>query len=624
MNVDILVGNPSWVYPVYLAIPLLVVIVLSTFVLKHFRWFLSAVPRAKFLRNPRKPSETPLLSVKVDSERTQQDDNLMLAAKTGQKELVRLLLEKGADPDAVQEGLTALHWATRYAHTGAAEMLAARTKNVNTVDELGCTPLHWVARNGLASIAGTLLEKGADYNALDNEGMAPNAWALQNENLEICAILDKRVSDAETELHTAIESGVFEDILRHLNRGASLTATDTIGRTPLHIAASLGNLQALKALLEYGSPLGLLDANKRTALHLAAQRGKPEIVRFLIGLGVNLDARDKSGETPLHLAAYGGSDDITSQLMASGANIHIASGHGNFAIHAAAASGHARIVRQLINRANFLGVVNLKNYAGHMPLHLAAVTNVATVMVLLNAGADTNAVAGPNNAIPAVVAAESGKGFILEILLDHMPAATEETLAVLVKIGLDHGHAGVVRVLQGRGARTNFISDTDAIRRAFRSGNLDLCKIFIEGGFDVRTIGPLGMTALHFAAGEGQCEIVSHLLGQGSIVSAADEWGWTALHTAAAGGHETMVELLLQSGADREVRDRYQWLPVHLAASNRYDNVVRLLTDGQMDSRDVHDFPRNRWGAATASTYTPSLIAAREVAGEFTIMELAG
>jgi ankyrin repeat protein len=174
----------------------------------------------------------------------------MQAAKTGQKELVRLLLDKGVNVDAEQEGLTALHWATRYAHAGAAEMLAAHATNVNTVDELGCTPLHWVVRNGLASIAEILLEKGAHYNALDNEGKTPYAWGLQNRNLIICTTLEKWMSDAKPALHIAIESGVFEDILRRLDAGASMNASDKNGRTPLHLAATLGDLEVMRVLLK--------------------------------------------------------------------------------------------------------------------------------------------------------------------------------------------------------------------------------------------------------------------------------------------------------------------------------------------------------------------------------------
>jgi cytohesin len=628
MNIDILENNPSWVYFVYLSIPMLVLIVLFTFVLKHFRWFLSAALHAKFFDKTMKASEERLISVKVNLEETRQDGNLMWAAKTGQKELVRLLLEKGANVDAAQEGLTALHWATRYAHAGAAEMLAARAENVNTVDELGCTPLHWVARNGLTSIAEILLEKGAYYNALDNEGMTPNAWASQNENYDICTILEKRVFDAETELHTAIESGVFEDVLQLLNAGVSLDARDINGRTPLHLAAALGNLEVVKALLEHRSDPELPDANKRTALHLAVECGNLELVLFLVGLGANLDARDEWEETPLHLAAYSGSADIVGRLVSSGAIMHAVSRDGNLPIHAAAARGHAQVVELLIDQAESWerpNMVNARNIIQHTPLHLAAVKSEATVMVLLRAGADPNAVAGPDSTTAAAVAAEAGKGRVLKILLDHTPATTKETLSVLMKIGLDHGHADVFRVLHDHGVRIDYItSDNNAIWRAFRSGNLDLCKIFFEGGFDVRTVGPLGMTALHFAAGAGQGEVVRQLLNQGSGVSAVDDWGWTALHTAAAGGHETTVELLLQNGADREIRDSYQWLPVHLAASSRYDGVVRLLTDGEQDSRDVHDFPRNRWGKETASTYTPSFIAARVVTGAFVITELAG
>ena len=400
-------------------------------------------------------------------------------------------------------------------------------------------------------------------------------------------------------------------------------------------------------LLEHGSP-GLLNRDERSPLHLAAECGSLEIVKFLIGLGVNLNAEDNSGETPLYLAAKSGSVKAAYQLIASGARIDIASKDGNLAIHAAAMGGHARIVEQLIDREisqeapdmvnetkntecmpllvqEIPDMVNAKNKAEDTPLHLAAATNEATVLALLRAGADTCAIAGPSNAIPAAVAAELGKGQILKILLDHMPAATEETLAVLMKIGQDQGHAGVLRVLQDRGARINFTNfDTNAIWQAFRSGNLDLCKLLYKNGFDVHTIGPLGMTALHFAAGAGQCEIVSLLLSQGSGVFAVDDWGWTALHSATEGGHETVVQLLLQHGADREARDCYSWLPMHLAAFNRYDCVVRLLTDGEKDSSDVHDFPWSHLSNCTARANLPGLIPAQEVSGEFTIMELPG
>ena len=600
MNVDILKNNPSWRYFIYVSIPMILAILLATAILKHSRMLINWILEKYGLsKKAVEISNSELLSVKIDRDDNYQSPNLIWAAKTGQEALVRLLLNTNVEIDAKQDGLTALHWATRYAHGRVAEMIASRAECVDTVDELGCTPLHWVARNGLTDLTTILLAKGADHNALDDEGMNPLAWAAQNENLDIYAIiakLDEEDAPAETELHSAIEAGSLREVLRLLNLGVSLAVKDDKGRTPLHLATGLKNRPIVEALLQGDADMEAADPDGHTALHLAVMNNDTDLVSVLTSSMANIEAEDTLMRRPIHLAAQSGSESIVNTLIQCGTIPHSVDSEGNLPLHLAAEHGHHKVAKQLIDKVpsgSLSSVINTRNALQLTPLHLAANQNIETVTELLTAGASINTPAGPENTTPPMLAAESGKADILEVLLHHMPTLTDTLLSNLLKIGLEHGHAEVVSILHEHGARIErTASGSDAIWQAFKSGNLELSIILLTNGFDVDTTGPLGMTALHFAAGSDNPSMVLQLLDHGADISATDEWGWTPLHTASSAGHDKVVTLLLKRGADKDARDVYEWLPVHLAAAAVHDAVVRVLTNGAMESRDVKDYPK--------------------------------
>ena len=73
-------------------------------------------------------------------------DGLLLhnAARNGHKEIVELLIAKGADVDAKDEdGWTPLHWAVVNGHEETVELLLANGSDVNAKDNDGETPLDW-------------------------------------------------------------------------------------------------------------------------------------------------------------------------------------------------------------------------------------------------------------------------------------------------------------------------------------------------------------------------------------------------------------------------------------------------------------------------------------------------
>ena len=119
------------------------------------------------------------------------DDSLLsLACDRGNADIVRLLLDHGAD---VNDGNneweeTPLHAACLHDHTDIVKILLSRTNcEINAMDDRRRTPLHNACRRRHAGVARLLIEKGADVEARDEFGFSPldHAFGLSGEGREV-------------------------------------------------------------------------------------------------------------------------------------------------------------------------------------------------------------------------------------------------------------------------------------------------------------------------------------------------------------------------------------------------------------------------------------------------------
>ena len=177
------------------------------------------------------------------------------------------LLEAGADPNAKDEGQTALQIAVDYQFSEGARIILddPRTDvNIQNQDDLNYTALHYAVDNGDLELVQAILAKdGLNPNLGDDYGYTPLYSAIELGETEIAlTILAKdglklnlqTIDDAYTPLHLAIYYGEEEIALEILKvDGLILTLLDGEGNTVLDLAQEGNYDDIVNAINDYGN-----------------------------------------------------------------------------------------------------------------------------------------------------------------------------------------------------------------------------------------------------------------------------------------------------------------------------------------------------------------------------------
>ena len=115
-------------------------------------------------------------------------------------------------------------------------------------------------------------------------------------------------------------------------------------------------------------------------------------------------------------------------------------------------------------------------------------------------------------------------------------------------------------------------------------------RLLIANGADVNAAHGDGMTGLHWAAENGNPEIVDILLESEADVEAVTRLGaYSPLHLAARRGHASVIRLLLEASADSQIESTTGSVtPLHFAAASGKSPAVQTLIDHgvELDARE--------------------------------------
>ena len=249
--------------------------------------------------------------------------NLSEAVFTGDLAAVKQALTDGADPSAMdpQSGSTMLATAALMGHTEIVKLLLEHGADVNTKSRDGGTALHAAAFLGRIETVKFLLEKGADANLRSNIGGTPMDGAKLDWEFTkaIIGMLQIEVNEAEVK---AGRTKVIE-LLSEQPKNASPSHN-------LWKAAATGDLSAIKDALGDSADLNALDSQSGiTPLGWAALNGQAEAAKLLIEKGADVNARNRDGTTSLHSAAFLGRIGTVKLLLENGADTTLRSNDGS-------------------------------------------------------------------------------------------------------------------------------------------------------------------------------------------------------------------------------------------------------------------------------------------------------
>jgi hypothetical protein len=252
---------------------------------------------------------------------------LVLAVEGGHHPVVRLLLARGADANAVTaDGHTPLMVAAdaRDDPLMAVELIGAGAR-VNTAAADGTTALMAAAGRGHEYFVNLLLLNKAATDAMDDEGRDALLLAAEDGSLASTDALlkagadpSRRARNGETSLGRAVIGAHTRVAARLLAAGADVNAPAARGQTPLIIAVRTGNTTTAIVLLEAGADVNRVEpGNGNSALMYAANSGFADLVGILLASGADVGATASDGWTALQAAEMVGETAIVERLRAA-------------------------------------------------------------------------------------------------------------------------------------------------------------------------------------------------------------------------------------------------------------------------------------------------------------------
>lgn len=191
---------------------------------------------------------------------------------------VRLLLSRGARVDARSKlGRTPLLIAAAYdGATEAAGLLIEKGADVNARDEGGISVLEQAASSNHIELVRLLLSKGVNVNTADGGGVTPlvaAAWS-GDRNAPMVKLLiahGAAVNVKTGDTFEVVKNGPIQ--LGHL--------------TPLQVACGMANYEAVEALVKAGADINAKDVRDATPLvfAVATDHADPKIVKLLLDRG---------------------------------------------------------------------------------------------------------------------------------------------------------------------------------------------------------------------------------------------------------------------------------------------------------------------------------------------------
>jgi ankyrin repeat protein len=378
----------------------------------------------------------------------------------------------------------------------------------------------------------TLLQRKADVNAPQVDGSTALHWAVYRDELDTVDLL--------------------------IRAGARIDAPNPEGVTPLSMACLFGNVSMINKLVKAGADVKQRGPNGQTPLMLAARNGQPEAIALLVAAGAEVNARETlRGTTALMWAAEQRHPAAVKALLAAGADPSLKTGPAGLPRNYMAPRVNANAVQAAQRRRaaaaaagrTYEEQLDLDGVNGRFGAPGGAGAASSAGRQSGGRGAAGRGTPPPGSATPAAgsnAAASSSAA-----------APTSSAPATSTSAAVTPAQAGTAPAAAGNRPAAQQPAAAEA------SDDTDVVVAGLVGS------GGGGLTALVFAAREGDAESAEYMLAAGADVNQTTEYGWTPLLTATNNRHYELASKLIEWGADVNRANKGGWTPLYIATDNR-------------------------------------------------------
>ena len=381
--------------------------------------------------------------------------------------------------------------------------------------------------------------------------------AIQSGNVENVKIMLQRVhsvnfhsSDSGTPLGFAIQARNDEVVELLLKKAADVELFHKKS-SPLCYAVEERLEGVVTLLLQAGAKPNVFSQNGWTPLAHAPLWGQEDILSLLLDLGADINASREAGP-PIYCGLLHGSLKSVDYLLDRKARLDIEDQCGNVALHAAAESKDPAKVQRILQKVP--EQLERRNHHNESPSYHAISSDGEALEVLLQAGADSNAVCG-----------KEGESLLHRAAYRDFPSVIQKLVEYSADIGL------------------RSIEEQTPLHFAAQGGGVNAAKKLADLSADLNARSQNKATPLHLAALNNQNEVVRWLCR----INVSKDASWDgssnrtcALHVAAEEDYVDIARTLLDNGVDVDQRAAGNGAtPLWFACCRGSLNTTRLLLE---------------------------------------------
>lgn len=514
---------------------------------------------------------------------------LMWASDRGHFNVVKFLLEKGADADVFDVNSdTALILSAKSRQIEIATLLLSYTTLLNAKNYAEKPALFYAIRNDDIDMVKLFLDEDADADFYDKNGNAPLAKAILEKKNILAQLLINHYKGLEalnyygrTPLHEAASLGnllIAEELIKN---GVSVDVADTQGVTPLIEASFIGNLKLSELLLRSGAKVNHQDSEEDTALSVAIEKKYSDIaLLFLQDISqVDLSIRTSNGNSLLILALEKGLIEVAKVMLDGNIPVDAPSYEsGDSPLMLALQKDYLELAYEMSLQTQ---KVNQKNELGFTALYYAFTKGQEKIMAqLLQKGAHTDFVDDEGNSplMQCLLHEDYSLAKLFINFKKDLEKANNDGMTPIIHMA-EKGKVHLVRDYLDRGGKVEVVdpqTGKNPLMMAIKNGENEIFHILIrhikKTHFDQQD--HVGNTALHLAIIHQQKEMIHQLLTYDISLLTPNNDGNTPLHLALIKNEIDLVPTLLEKGSSVDLVNKMNLTALHIAGKKNINREV--------------------------------------------------